>query len=54
MTLPDTTVYACTYDANHNVIGIVDANGTRIAQSFDAADRLTSRAPGAEGPAVES
>jgi len=35
-----------------------DTNGTQIAQSFDAADRLTSRAiaqaAGAAGPEVES
>jgi RHS repeat-associated protein len=57
VTYQDQTSETYAYDAAHNLIQRVDARGTTISQSFDAANRLTSvhaTGTGLEGPVTES
>ena len=44
VTYPDSTHHSYRYAAASNRTSIVDANGTQVAQTFDNANRLTSRA----------
>ena len=57
-TYSDTTQESVTYDAAGNPTLLVDANGNRVTQGFDDANRMTSRAivlgGGVEGPTAES
>ena len=57
-TYPDATQESAVYDAAGNPTLLVDANGNRVTQGFDDANRMTSRAivlgSGVEGPTAES
>jgi YD repeat-containing protein len=52
-TQPDATYKQWTWDVAGNNTGIIDANGTSIANTFDDINRLTSRTITTKGAGVE-